>query len=88
MIKGFQFDADARSYNCTVEARAGSPNEFWWWFSVSGDAQRYAMFQAAEGDTRPSVQERVIKFYADRLYKLSQPTERASQWRQREKPAV
>ena len=85
MIKGFQFQADARSYTCTVEARAGSKNEFWWWFEVSGDPQRYAMFQAAEGDTRPSVQERVIAFYANRLWKLAQPAQqRPSQWRKRE----
>lgn len=81
MIKGFQFDVDGRSYTCTAEARTGATNEFWWWFSVTGDAQRYAGFQAIESDTRPSVQERVVAFYTNRLFKLSQPTQRPTQWR-------
>lgn len=88
MIKGFEFQADGRNYACTVEARTGPKAEFWWWFSVSGDMQRYAVFQAVEGDTKGSVQERVLAFYNNRLYKLAQPTQRPSQWRKRETPAA
>ena len=88
MIKGFQFDADGRTYTCVVEARTGSKNEFWWWFSVSGDMQRYAVFQALDADTKSSVQERVLAFYTNRLFKLAQPTQRPSQWRKRETPVA
>ena len=88
MIKGFEFTADGRSYTCTTEERTGTKGEFWWWFAVTGDAQRYAVFQAVSGDTRPSVQERVLAYYMNRLARLAEPTQRPSQWRKREVPAA
>lgn len=83
MLKPFEFTADGRSFSCTVETRSGPEAESWWWFAVSGDGQRYAPFRAARSDTRESVQERVAKFYADRLFARSQPTLRGSQWGKR-----
>lgn len=86
MIKGFEFKADGRSYTCTTEERKGAVAEFWWWFAVTGDAQRYAPFQALPGDTRASVQERILAYYTNRLARLAEPTQRPSQWRKRETP--
>ncbi len=83
MLKPFEFKADGRSFSCTVEERPGPEGESWWWFAVSGDGQRYAPFRASRSDTRESVQERVAKFYADRLFAKSQPTLRGSQWGKR-----
>jgi hypothetical protein len=91
MIKEFEFEDSGRSYTCTIEKRRGTSDEFWWWFSVTGDAQSYAPFEAAKSDTRASVQERVLKFYTNRLFALSQPTQRHSHWGKRsaaEKPAA
>lgn len=83
MTKGFEFEHEGRHYICTIEARHGAPSDSWWWFSVSGDAQRYAPFRTAKDDTLASVSQRVVKFYADRLFALSQPTERGSHWGKR-----
>jgi hypothetical protein len=71
MIQGFEFSDAGRTYTCTVEERKGA-DESWWWFAVSGDGQRYAPFVAAKADTRASVQERVVAFYLNRLFQLTQ----------------
>jgi hypothetical protein len=90
MIKGFEFVADDRQYACTIEAQRGA-DESWWWFTVSGDPQRYAPFRAASSDTRATVQERIIAFYTNRLYQLAQPRERGAHFGSRKrtpKPAT
>jgi hypothetical protein len=87
MIKDFEFQDGGRSYSCTVEAQKGAGAESWWWFAVSGDQQRYAPFRAAASDTRASVQERVVAFYNNRLFQLTQPTQRGSHWGKRNVPA-
>lgn len=87
MIRPFEFKDGARSYSCTVEAPRGAADDTWWWFAVSGDAQRYAPFRTARGDTRESVQTRVLEFYTNRLFRLTQPTVRGSHWGKRNFPA-
>lgn len=82
MIQGFEFNDAGRAYSCTVEERKGA-GESWWWFAVSGDGQRYAPFVAAKSDTRATVQERVVAFYLNRLFQLSQPTRRGAHWGKR-----
>lgn len=86
MIKEFEFSAEGRNYACTIEERRGTKGEFWWWFTVSGDAQSYGAFQAASSDTRTSVQERVLQFYTNRLFALSQPSKRPGGWGQQRPP--
>jgi hypothetical protein len=83
MINGFEFKDDGRTYTCTVEVRNGPAPESWWWFAVSGDQQRYAPFRAAKGDTQASVTERVVQFYTNRLFQLTQPTVRGGHWNKR-----
>jgi hypothetical protein len=85
LIQGFEFSDAGRTYTCTVEERKGA-GESWWWFAVSGDGQRYAPFVATKGDTRSSVQERVVAFYLNRLFQLTQPTRRGSHWGKRPDP--
>lgn len=80
MINGFDFEDDGRSYSCSVEAQKGTPKESWWWFAVSGDQQRYAPFRSASSDTRANVQKRVVAFYKNRLFALTQPTQRGAHW--------
>jgi hypothetical protein len=87
-MKGFEFEAEGRQYSCTVVERKGIGASTWWWFSVSGDMQNYAPFMAASNDTRASVQERVLQFYNNRLFQLSQPTQRGSHWAKRNVPAA
>ncbi len=80
MIKEFEFSAEGRNYACSIEERRGTKGEFWWWFTVSGDAQSYGAFQAASSDTRTSVQERVLAFYNTRLFAIAQPSKRGGHW--------
>lgn len=63
--------------------RKGAMAGSWWWFTVSGDMQSYAPFQAAKSDTRASVQQRVVEYYNNRLFRLTQPTLRGSHWSNR-----
>ena len=89
MIKPFDFAADGRTYSCTIEERRGTAGEFWWWFSVTGDTSSYAPFQAFSGDTRTSVQERVLQFYRHRCARRAEPSVRGGQWGRRPpQPAV
>ncbi len=70
-----------------MQERKGASGGAWWWFSVSGDMQNYAPFQASSGDTQDSVQERVVQFYTSRLFQLAQPAQRGSHWSRRTPPA-
>jgi hypothetical protein len=83
MIKAFEFTDDGRTYSCTVEDLAGPVNESWWWFAVSGDQQRYAPFKAERSDTQATVKKRVLEFYTNRLFQLTQPTVRGAHWAKR-----
>lgn len=87
MIKGFEFSADDRHYVCTIETQRGAEDDPWWWFAVSGDAQRYAPFRAVGSDTRATVQERIVAFYSNRLFQLTQPRLRGAQFGSR-RPAA
>lgn len=62
----FDFEDEGRRYSCRVEALREGMGE-WWWFDVSGDANRYAPFRADASDTEQSVRSRVLTFYAERL---------------------
>lgn len=72
MIEAFEFADGDKTYRCQVRAPAGS-GEAWWWFTVSGDQQNYAPFRAEKGDTKKSVQPRVVSFYKHRLARLAEP---------------
>ena len=82
MTKPFAFEADNRKFECHIEpARPG--REAWWWFSVSGDTQRHAPFQAAADDTRASVESRILFYYRALLEQRSQPRDMRTSWQQR-----
>ena len=70
--------------------RKGALAGSWWWFTVSGDQQSYAPFQAVKEDTRASVQQRVVEYYTNRLTRLAEPSVRGAHWSNRNssKPAV
>jgi hypothetical protein len=82
MTKKFSFAAGDRKYTCRVESLAGR-TEAWWWFEVSGDAQRYAPFQAARGDTEESVRTRIVSYYENMLVRRAEP---ARSWHNRGQP--
>ncbi|HVM43055.1 MAG TPA: hypothetical protein VMT77_06085, partial [Gemmatimonadales bacterium] len=68
MIGAFSFEHGGRTYNCAPEKRITPPVGTWWWFTVSSDSNRYAPFEAVSGDTRQSIQNRVVAYYEHRLH--------------------
>jgi len=89
----FQFDDDGRTFFCSVEAPRHEGMPPWWWFYL-GDrdrSTRYAPFAAAPGDTKKSVQARVIKFYAEVQAIAARPVQPRNQrpaWHKPGLPAV
>jgi hypothetical protein len=73
MSEPFEFEDGGRKYRCHVRNPSAGNADSWWWFEVSGDQQAYGAFRAASGDTRASVKERVVRFYAHRLARLAEP---------------
>ena len=67
MLRSFTFVHDNRTYACLREEPNGPQPDVWWWFTVSHDGNRYAPFHAASRDTRASVQERIVAYYANHL---------------------
>ena len=92
MVKAFDFEDSGRTFTCKVEEPRGARTEAWWWFSVSGDANRYAPFQARSGDTKESVRARIAEYYTQLLFRRSQPAQPRQHWARRSKettaPAV
>lgn len=84
-VDPFEFEHAGRQYSCHTGARAGGGGEVWWWFQVSGDAQRYAAFLAAAGDTRATVEQRIIAFHETMLERRSNVTTGNQPWWQRRK---
>jgi len=81
MLDAFQFESDERVFSCYVATRGAQSAESWWWFSVSGDANRYAPFRQLSSDTPADVQHRVVAYYRDRLAPRATPVYRS--WHQR-----
>lgn len=89
MTKDFEFMDAGRTFYCSVEAprHAGMPP--WWWFRVDVDATttRYAPFAASPDDTKKSVQERIIVYYAELLAIKARPVHQRQAWQRPERPA-
>jgi hypothetical protein len=81
MLDEFQFEADERVFSCYVATLGRKSEESWWWFSVSGDSNRYAPFRRLTSDTPADVQYRVVAYYRDRLAPRAAPLYRG--WHQR-----
>ena len=66
-LQSFDFTDGGRVYTCHVEAPRRGRADAWWWFTVTGDAARYAPFRADADDTEASVRPRVVAYYEERL---------------------
>ena len=69
----FEFEESGRLYRCCVEREHSSRAGSWWWFHVSGDAQRYAPFHPEPGDTKNSVRARIVSYYNALLARRALP---------------
>lgn len=78
ITKAFSFRADERTFTCRIETSRAGGGWSWWWFSVSGDGQRYAPFVVAEGDTLESVTTRVLGYYRALVARRSLPLDAQS----------
>ncbi len=73
LVRELDFEEGGRKYTCRLEkGRAGRP-EAWWWFGVSGDAQRYAPFRAETSDTKDAIRLRITAYYGDLLARRAMP---------------
>jgi hypothetical protein len=84
-VEPFEFEHGGRRFTCHTGARAGGTKEVWWWFEVSGDAQRYAAFQAGAEDTQQSVEQRIIAFHDAMLERRASVPAGNQPWWQRRK---
>jgi hypothetical protein len=74
-IRPFDFEDGGRTYTCRVEKARSTATSAWWWFGVSGDAQRYAPFLAAPDDTEDAIRARIIAYYDNLLARRAMPAE-------------
>jgi len=72
-VGAFEFEEGGRVYRCCVEGERSSRAGAWWWFDVSGDAQRYAPFHPEPGDTKSSVRARIVGYYNALLARRAMP---------------
>jgi hypothetical protein len=63
-VRSLDFQDGGCAYTCRVEQR-NALADAWWWFAVSGDAQRYAPFRAAADDTTNAVRLRIAAYYRE-----------------------
>jgi hypothetical protein len=72
-VTAFEFEDSGRLYRCCVEGERSTRAGEWWWFHVSGDAQRYAPFHPQPGDTKNSVRARIVDYYNALLTRRAMP---------------
>jgi hypothetical protein len=88
MLAAFTFEEGGRRYECTPEERGDPSRGSWWWFTVSGDSQRYARFETAAADTQSSVRARIVEYYEHRIWVRAQPVVRGQRFGRPAKPPV
>lgn len=72
-VGAFEFEEGGRVYHCCVEGERSPRAGAWWWFHVSGDAQRYAPFHPEPDDTKHSVRARIVGYYNALLERRAMP---------------
>jgi hypothetical protein len=83
----FEFIENGVKFICSVEAprHAGMPP--WWWFRIDGEANtRHAPFAASASDTKNSVQQRMVAYYAKLLAIKARPVHQRPSWHNRVRP--
>lgn len=81
MIEAFEFEDQGHTFSCATEAPRHAGCQTWWWFTLDSDkTTRYAPFEQATDDTRQSVQERIIAFYAELLAIRARPRRERATW--------
>lgn len=85
LIEAFEFEDQGHTFSCATETPQHAGFQTWWWFTLDGDTTtRYAPFEQSLDDTRQSVQQRVIAFYADLLAIRARPRRERVTWHKRQ----
>ena len=82
-VAPFTFEADDRTFACQIEGR--SHLRQWWWFTVSGEAHRFAPFQPTAEDTVASVQFRIVSYYRELVARRALVLDPREAWELRRK---
>jgi hypothetical protein len=86
-IQDFEFEDGGRKFFCTVEVPGQTGMPPWWWFRLDTEAStRYAPFEAKPGDTKQSVQKRIIAYYAELQAIAARPAYQRPAWKKPERP--
>jgi hypothetical protein len=89
VIKEFEFIDEGRKFFCSVELPKQAGMKPWWWFRLdSASSTRYAPFEASSSDTKQSVQERIVAYYAALLAIEARPVHQRPVWRKPEPAAA
>ena len=82
-VARFTFEDEDRTFVCQIEGT--SPLRQWWWFTVSGEAHRFAPFQPSAEDTVGSVQLRIMSYYRELLARRALVLDPREAWELRRK---
>lgn len=82
-VARFTFEDEGRTFVCQIEGT--SPLRQWWWFTVSGEAHRFAPFQPGAEDTVGSVQLRIMSYYRELLARRALVLDPREAWELRRK---
>ncbi|HKW47890.1 MAG TPA: hypothetical protein VJN70_10605 [Gemmatimonadaceae bacterium] len=80
----FTFEADDRAFVCQIEGGQSHLRQ-WWWFTVSGEAHRFAPFQPSSDDTLESVRCRIVSYYRELVARRALVLDQREEWELRRK---
>jgi hypothetical protein len=83
-LSRFTFEADDRAFVCQIEGGQSQLRQ-WWWFTVSGEAHRFAPFQPSADDTLESVRSRIVSYYRELVARRALVLDQREEWELRRK---
>jgi hypothetical protein len=87
VIKEFEFDHAGHRFFCSVEVPGQAGMRPWWWFRLdTGAGTRHAPFEVSAGDTKQSVQTRIVAYYTELLAIQARPVHQRPVWQKPQRP--
>ena len=84
MLARFTFEADDRTFVCQIEGGRTQVRQ-WWWFTVSGEAHRFAPLQPSADDSVGNVQSRILSYYRGLVARRALTLDQRESWELRRK---
>lgn len=82
-MNAVQFHDAGRTFKCEPGSSPATPGVLWWWVTVTGESQRYAVFRVEPTDTLASLRPRILSYYAQLLADRERPAITRPTWAQR-----